>query len=759
MAKKQSSKQREAKVRKAVAPSDPRQEKVRETEEFLNLARTRFRLAAEAESQNRRDSLDDLKFSIGEQWPADIETQRTADGRPCLKMNRLPQFIRQVTNEQRQQRPAIQVSPVGSGSDKETAEVLEGMVRHIETISDAEVAYDTGFDSAVRTGLGFWRLVTEFIDDTESFDQEIKIKRIKNRFTVYFDPSAVEADYSDARYAFVVEDLPGEVYKQRYGDSAAASLVDFASVGDTAPGWAGRDESGQPFIRVAEYWYVTEKKRELLQLEDGRVMDRAEYKKAFSEDAGYLTDQDNGAITHGITGEAAPAIVGTRSRLDRSVSMSMINAIEELEKHEWAGRWIPLIPVIAEDIDVDGQRHLAGLVRDAKDPQRMYNYWVSAATERIALAPKAPFIAAEGQIENHESEWAQANVRNFPVLQYKPVSLSGQPVPPPQRQQLDSQMTDFSRMIAQADNDLKSTTGIYDASLGQKGPDESGKAILLRQHQTDISTLNYSDNMSRAIRATGRQLLDLIPHIYDAPRVQRIIKPDQTVDQVGIFNSKSAGMSADEVQQLAEMQGIKKIYDIGVGRYNVTVNVGPSYQTKRQESAASMLQLVQSYPNLIPLAGDLIVRNMDWAGADAIADRLKKMLPPQLQEGDQSDPEVQNNMLRSQLQQVSQQHALMTQALQNALETIRTKKIEQDGKIAATKIDADAKISVAEIQTRAQSASERKRWLLDLWKELHSAAHEAGLAATQPTQPSPMAGGGAAAPSAPDAGAQPGVTQ
>src|SRR5215472_5892171 len=371
---------------------------------------SRFQAAEDAEAGWRAQSLDDFKFASGDQWDYAIQQQRDRDMRPCLTMNRLRQFRRMVTNEQRQQRPSIQVNPVGNGADVGTAEVFQGIIRHIETISNADIAYDTAFEHMVTGGFGFWRLITDYSND-DSEDLEIYIKRIKNPFSVYFDPRADEPDYSDALYCFIVTDLPVELYKEEYPNSELASLTEFTTIGDATPNWILKDT-----IRVAEYFYV--------ELIKEKRKDR-----------------------------------GDRDFVKRKVHWAKINGIEILKKGDVPGNWIPVIPVLGDDQIIDGRRNLVGLIRDAKDPQRMYNYQISAAAETIALAPKSPTVIAEGQIEGHETEWEQSNRRNFATLTYKAISVAGQPVPPPQRNAAEPPIMAMATMIRQADNDLKATTG------------------------------------------------------------------------------------------------------------------------------------------------------------------------------------------------------------------------------------------------------------------------------------------------------------
>lgn len=644
----------------------------KDVEEFLNLARDRFKLAAMSESENRRESLDDLEFSIGNQWPQNIQAQRQLDGRPCLTMNRLPQFIRQVTNEQRQQRPTIQINPIGSGADVDTAEIIEGIMRHIEVNSHAEEAYDTAFDYMVRIGFGCWRIVTDWIAP-ESEDQEIYIVPIDNPFTVYLDPT----NKRDPGWGFIIEDLLAAEFKNQFPESAyahgTASLKDYESVGDMPANWATTVD-GQPSIRIAEYFWVEKSK-------------------------------------------------GDKGRQKRTVHWSKISGLDVLDERDWPGQYIPIVKIYGDDLNVNGKRHVAGLVRHAKDPQRARNYWVSAATERIALAPKAPWIVAEGQIEGHEKEWEQSNYRNLVVLTYKQTDVGGKPAPPPTRNVVEPAIQSMAEMIQISEQDMQATTGIYPNNLGQtQTTNESGKAVLARQKQGDIATLNYSDNCARGIEDTGTIILDLIPKVYTAPRIQRIIAPDQTVTQVGVFNSEND--TREEAEQAINDPNIKKLYDIGTGRYDVAVSTGPSYQSKRQESVASQLALIQAFPEVFTIIGDQLIRNMDWPGASEIADRLKKMLPPQLQDNQDQDPATQLIQTQGQLAQLTQQHAQVVQALQQANQVIQTKQVENQGKMQIEQMKMEAQITIAQIEAKTQDAQQRLKLENDMWLQLHGSAHE-----------------------------------
>lgn len=649
------------------------------------MAHARWKTARDAEDKSRTDGVDDLKFSYGmNQWNDKVKDKRERKGRPCLTINRVGPACMQVTNNQRQQRPAIQVNPAGEGSTKDVAEVLQGMVRHIEVQSDAEVAWDVAFENMLRSGFKSpVRIVTEYVDENgDSNDQEIFIRPIINAFTVYDDPSAVMPDKSDRQYLFIVTDLSHDEYKAQFPDSDLASLTDMSSVGDKVAEWAAKD-----YVRVGEYFHV-------------------DYEE--------------------VQGKA-------RKVRKPTIVWEKINAIEVLEKKKWAGKFIPFPQVVGTDAIVDGKRHTAGLVRDAKDPQRMYNVWNSKATEASGLAPIAPWVGWQGQFT--DPKWEDANTETYAYLEAALTTSEGAPAPSlPERNIAEPPIGAFFKLIQQADNDIKATTGIYDASLGQKGPDESGKAILERKEQGDNATFGYSDNLARAMRFAGRILLDLIPKIYDAPRIQRIINPDGSVDHVGIYNSKNPNHPADFDEKTYPgesgkplFEAIKKVFDIGVGKYDVTVSIGPSYQTKRQESAAMGMELMAKVPAVAQFAPDVVIREMDLPNGDAIADRVKKGLGIS-EDGDDS-PEAQLASAQQKLQVIGQQHDLLVQELNKANEIIKTKQVETSGKIVIAKIEAAAKVTTAEIMTKAQSERARAELEQDEFDMLHSAANDLGLEA------------------------------
>lgn len=661
----------------AVQPIRPEKRSPESVLKFMELMRERFKLAADAESEWRRIGLEDIKFSIGEQWPPDIKADRERKSKPVMVFNRIGQTIKQVTNNQRQNRTSIQVNPAGSGSTKEVADVLQGCVRHIEVQSDAEVADDIAFDYMVRGGKGFERIITEYVDENgDSLDQEIYLEPVENPFSVYTDPRANRrrANHREyRRFVFIVEDVPNEEYKAQYGESALAELRDMSSIGDQYPEWATKES-----VRVAEYFYIE---------------------------------------TVEVKGKARTAFMD-------ELYWAKVNGIEILDERKLKEKFIPVLELVGEDLIVDGKRHTAGLVRDAKDPQRNYNYHVSKAVEVVALAPSAPFVGPEGAFT--DQKWETANTGDHAYLEHKSVDLNGTPIPPGAIVRLNAEppIQAIAELVKQADNDIKATTGIYDASLGERGPDESGKAILQRKQQGDNATFNFTDNLARMKRFAGRVLLDKIRVYYDVPRIQRIINPDNTVDHVGIYNSSAEGMEDFDPADHPDFQDIQKVFDIGVGKYDVTVSVGPSYQTKRQEAAATQLELMRNVPIVQQAAPDLVIRNMDIPGADVIADRIKKALPPQLTQDDEQG-QIQN--LQATAAQLKQHNDLLSAALGEAQKVIDTKQVEQAGKIVIVKMQEATKLAVAQINASKDERQDIADRELSEYELLHNAAHELAM--------------------------------
>ena len=616
--------------------------------DVLATARARLDMAMSALSDSRDDENDDLKFYAGSpdnhwQWPADVLATRgavqgqTINARPCLTINKLPQHVRQVTNDMRQNRPGAKVIPVDDDADPEIAEIFNGMIRHIEYMSDADVAYDTSCENQVSYGEGYIRILTDYCD-ANTFDQDIRIGRVRNSFSVYMDPTIQDPTGADAKWCFVTEDLTRDEFERLYPDAAPITTMQSLGVGDQSiSNWLNEDT-----IRVADYYYIDHTPA-TLNLYPGNVT-------AFSG-----TPQDK--QLQAVYGKPKKSRQADRVK----VKYCKINGYEILEEREWAGKWIPVIRVVGNEFEVDGRLYVSGLVRNAKDAQRMYNYWVSQEAEMLALAPKAPFIAYGGQFEGYEDKWKTANTQNWPYLEVNPdvTDGSGNMLPLPQRAQPPMASSGLLQAKAGAAEDIKSTTGQYNASLGMVSNERSGKAILARQRMGDVGTYHFGDNLSRAVRHIARQLIDLIPKIYDTQRVARIIGEDGETKMVKINPEQQL-----PVQKIVNQAGvvIDKIYNPGVGKYDVVATTGPGYATKRQEALEAMAQLLQGNPQLWQVAGDLFVKNMDWPGAQEMSKRFKKTIDPKLlNEGDE-DPALQaaNQQIQAMGQEMEQMHNMIT---------------------------------------------------------------------------------------------------
>jgi len=618
-----------------------------------------FGRCEDRESLNRREAESDIRFArLSEQWPENIRKQRELDRRPVLTINKLGPIIRQVVNDARQNRPSIKVLPADSKADPETAEVISGLIRNIEQASNADVAYDTGVDQAVSGGFGYWRVnlryTNEFPADAdlsalgpEVFEQDIAIERIANQFAVFGDPDSTAADSSDWNVCFVIDDMPHATFKKRFPNAAE---TDFSSDAyQTTTGWVTEDS-----VRVAEYWKRERAQKRIIgvQKPDGEpvVMVAEEWEKLVKE-----------GQTEGWEVVTLPRVIDCYK-----VTQYLLTAVEVLETTEWPGTYIPIVPVYGDEVNLKGVRYLRSLIRDAKDSSRMNNYWRTMATELVALAPKAPFIGRKGAFETDVSKWATANTANHSYIEYDGAEA-------PQRQPFAGVPAGALQEALNASDDIKAVTGIYDASLGAKSNETSGKAIMARQREGDVSTFHFIDNLTRAIRHTGRIILDLIPKVYSTARIIRIMGEDGTPEDRQIKQEYEVANDNGDA--------IIRMHDLRVGRYDLTVTAGPGFTTRREEAATQMIELIRAYPDAAPLIGDLLAKNLDWPGADEIAKRLEKMLPPQLRDEQGGiPPNVQQDM---------QQMAQALQVLQQRLAQAEDKNAIDRAKIGVDQYKAE----------------------------------------------------------------------
>lgn len=596
----------------------------KDAKKLLEEARDRYKLAMDADRENRQKALEDLKFvhEPNAQWEPEVLKER-GKSRPAYEFNKLRISIKRVVNDIRANRPQGKVRAVEDG-DKDTAGTLEGLLRNIWTVSDGDAAVDIAAEYQVAGGYGAWRIVTEYADDS-SWDQDIRVKPIPYPFCLIPDPAAQEHMRRDARYWFLVSKISKEAFEAKYGSVPA---IEFESDEFDDDDWEEEEA-----VRICEYWYRKPIQRTLALLADGRTVDVA------------------------VDNPPPELVTRTRTVQTWQICMIVMSGDRVLEGPvEWPGAHFPFVPVYGEQLVIDGKRQWFGLTRHAKDAQRAYNVARTATIETIALTPQAKTVATAKQLVNHFDKWAVAHKENLPVLLY---DHDPQAPGPPQRLPGAEVPVALIQESQISSEDIKSVTGIYDASLGQRSNETTGIAIRARQQQGEIANFNYADNIARAIRRTWEILIDLVPRIYDAERSIRILGADGAEQYV-------------RVNSVDPLTG-QVMNDLSRGKYDVTVTVGPSFSTQRQEAAEIYTALSQGNPAIAAVAGDLIVKTLDMPYSEEMAERMRTILPPQVQQmlaqkeqsggGKALPPEAQAAMAQAnQAMQMVEQQSQLVQA-------------------------------------------------------------------------------------------------
>jgi hypothetical protein len=689
----------------------------------LKDARDEFKASLDNESEQRKASQDDLEFAkLEKQWDQRDIDQRREEGRPCLTINRLPSFIKHVTNDGRINRPAINVKPVGSGATKDTANILSDLVRNIETMSQADIVYDTAFDFAVSCGLGYFRVDVDYATEDE-FEQDIRLSRISNPFSVYGDYESKEATSIDWNRAFVTEKYRKASFEAKFGKQWKAASFESGGGDYDDQNWFDGDG-----IRVAEYWTREKVDARIFKLSNGMVMFEAEMVKI----AEALTAQ-------GIT------IVGDRETKTHKVKQRILTGTDVIEENDWLGKYIPIVPMYGEEVNINGKRYFISLVRRAKDSQRNFNYWRTSATELVALSPKAPWVGPVGMFVTDHAKWQTANRVAHQYIEFDVVP--GAEGMYPQRQPFAGVPAGALQEAANAQDDMKSIMNIYDASLGQRSNETSGRAINARDRQSDVATFDFIDNRNRAVEHGGRIIIDLIPKVYSAQRIMRCVQEDGTTYAVPVNQEVAPAQEVRKLQQpmpqpmppqmgpmgpapmgpgmppqgpqgpmqgpmppmgaptqqepqeeaggppeyvpvtpeltaqlppeaLEHLRKITKVFDLTTGKYDVTVTAGPGFATRREEASQQMMEFIRIFPQSAPLIGDLLAKNLDWPGAEQVAQRLKAVLPPQA--AGQINPMVQNlqNMLQQQDAQAKQAIGQLQQQIGGLTKQVQDKQGE-----------------------------------------------------------------------------------
>jgi negative regulator of replication initiation len=688
-------------------------------EDILQEARDRFRLCQDYNSEITEAAIDDLRFFKGEQWDADAIKERSNDRRPSLTINKLPATCQQVVNSIRQNRPSIKIRPVDSVTDPKTADVIQGIIRNIQASNDVKSALDTALEYAVICSIGYLRVYTDYIS-SDSMDQEIIIERIDNPLAVHFPiPLCHAADWSDAPYCFVRTSMSKDEYKNKYGEKAADEILNWDS-GSSDPNW-----TEEKIVWLAEYFTVQEEYKTLYQLSDGTTT---------------FDKPDPTAVAINELGQMLPGpqIIKERKTCVKKVMWYLMSEKTILESQEFPCSYIPVIPVLGWELSVDGKKSYMSLIRHAKDPQKLYNYYKSMEAEIISLAPKAPWIVAAGQIEGFEDSWKVANTKSQAYLEYNQVDARGQVAPAPQRVNPPQVPTAAVQGMRESADDIKSTTGIYDASLGAQGNESSGRAIIARQKMGDNATWHYQDSLTRAVRQMGRIIVDLIPKVYDVPRSVRILGEDMA-DDIVMVNQ----------MHYSEEEGENVLYDLSVGRYDVTVDVGPSYESKRIETAENLTNIIQAIPHIGQVASDILVRNLDFPGAQELSDRLKRTIPPNLLEDPNSKPnkisdsEVQMIVqdlhgLQQQLQMAGQEKQEMLGVIKRYESLLKDKEADRQVKMATETMRSQTAMRTQQaklMQERMKNEQEDEMATIDMAMKLSQSRMDAGTNLSDRYQP------------------------
>lgn len=624
----------------------------KKSEDIVKMARDCIEQSYDNDKVNREEAATDLNFLAGNQWPDSVKGERERDGRPMLTINRLPQFVRQITNDIRQADIGIKVRPEDDETDPELAKIYDGLIRQIQYRSSAKHVYSQAAEHQASCGIGWFRVTTEYADDM-AFDQEIKIKGIRNPLSVYCDPAAVEPDRSDAKWIAVTEMIPKESFKERWPKAKEVDVELPSNVAITRPFFWSTDET----VRIAEFWRKVPTVRRLALFEDGSTVD--------------ITDFDEWSK------QMLPPIVKERDCDTFKVEMYRVSGSEVLDgPHEWAGKYIPLIPVVGGEFPLEEKTYRYSAIRFARDPQQLYNYYRTAHAELLALQPKAPYLVTTQMLSNPDVKavWDQAGKKNLPYLPYDADDSGAKPerLAPPQP---SVAMVNEGQL---AQDDMKATTGIYDTALGAKSNETSGVAIGRRQAESDVANYHFVDNLQRSLEHCGRILIDLIPKVYDNERVLRLMPEHGSEGEEETVRINTMVMSMDGQPIM--------LHDLSAASFDIRVTIGKAYATRRMEAAEGLFEFAKALqPQHQAVIADLIAKNIDVPESDEMAKRLRRMVPPEVL-NDPDDPNAPPPQ-PDPAQQMAQQAAMMElQKLE-----LENQKVQAD--IARSEADLQAQIA------------------------------------------------------------------
>lgn len=610
----------------------------------------------------------------GAQWDKNALAKRTTEGKPTLEFNLLQTFASQQINTMRQNRPQISVIPVDDGADTEVAKILGGLIKDTEEASNAEDANDQAAENAVKGGLGFIRIITDYVDD-KSFNQEPRFVPIENPEAVLFDPLSRRLDGSDATRCLVAEWVNKDQIEKQYSKDASDFEIDGASE------WHNQPENT---VLIAEYFYKVDVEDELLLLSDGS----AEYKSVMLEQLNEL--------------DLEQMVEDSRPSKRTEVRWAKLSGCKVLETGIFPGKYIPIIPVYGAVTWIGNERHIFSLIHFAKDPQRLFNYWKSAEAHILQKNQDDILAVDDEAIAGYEDEWM--NPGKYGASRYRSKNSNEMPLSPPQRIGAAQPPTGILNATATSQQLISDTLNMHAPQMGQDINGQSGKAIGLLQRQADTAHFHFQDNLNKSLRQCGRVLIDLYPKLYDTPMVRRIIGADGEEEMVKL---NSQPQTPDEQQKAID--GI--LNNLSIGRYDVRIDTGPSFNTQREQSFQLMMQLFQFSPDLMQMAGDLAIKDSPLLNAKEIAERLKKRMDPALLDDDKNS---MHPAVKAQMTQMQEQMQMLQQQLQQAQAELNDKNADREVVIQKSIIDAEKSVQVAQISAASRTDVEELRNLFKM---------------------------------------------
>lgn len=653
----------------------------------------------------RTQAIDDTRFVMGDsdnlwQWPTDVSNARVGDRRVCLTVNSTAQHCNNIINQIRQNRPSGRVMPVDDFSDEKTAEILAGLIRNIQTSSNADDAHDIAAEHAVYGGEGFWRIITEY-ESSSSFNQVIKIKPCVNPQLVYIDECAIAPDKSDAEWGMIFEDVKKETVEREY-PKLKGDIGNWSE--DIKTQWVTKET-----VRVAEYYYLTWIEDKALLLSDGSSVLESKLHDTVRREKMQLINDDGSRIE----------IIEVRDTFRKQWKWCKLIGGHDIpvEETDWLGEYLPIVAVVGKEVNVNGQKIIKGIVRDVKDAQRMVNYAYSEAVQSLALQNKVPYLIADAAIEGFEDIWKSANLQNHAYLPWNAFDDNGQALPRPERQQPPTMPAALLQLLQVSTEEMRAASGQQNANFGIRSEASSGIGIQRLKQQGEIATFHFPDNLARALKYEAVILIDLIQKYYDSKRVVRVLGLDGTHDTATLDPAHPVPYSENRISE----DDIKKIFNPTVGQYDVVIDTGPSFQTQRQEAFAALTDLASKSPALMQVAGDIIMRAADFPQAQELADRLKKTLPPGLQDEKEGGKDAQLAQATQAAQQMQQQLEQMQQSMQE----MQAKLQQAESGAQKTQMEIQSK------QTLAAADMQHKQELAKFTAQLDAQRHDIEIEAQQ----------------------------